>query len=57
MNYLPISIISEIDGDRQVWTFDIKEEDMIAIMDKYGSCGCSVRGNINDIIDEIADIW
>ena len=57
MNYLPISIISEIDGDKQVWTFNIKEEDLVAIMDKYGAYGVSVRGNTDDIASEISDIW
>ena len=57
MNYIPISIVSEIDGDRQIWTFDIKEEDLLAIVDKYGAYGCSLRGNVYDIANEIKSIW
>lgn len=56
-NYIPISIISGIDGDRQVWTFHIEEADLASIMDKYGHTGESLRGNVNDIIAEISDIW
>lgn len=57
MEYIPISIISEIDGDRQLWTFHIEECDLVKIMDKYGACGVSVRGDTNDIMEEIADTW
>lgn len=57
MNYIPISIISEIDGDRQMWTFHIEESDLVTIMNKYETAGFSVRGNTDDIIDEIADVW
>ena len=57
MNHLPISIISEIDGDRQIWTFHIEESDLIAIMDKYGAHGFSTRGNVGDIVEEVAQIW
>lgn len=57
MNYIPISIISEIDDDRQIWTFDIEESDLVAIMDKYGAHGSSLRGDIIDILTEAASIW
>lgn len=56
-NHIPISIISEIDGDRQVWTFHIEEADLASIIDKYGHSGESVRGDINDIIAEVSDVW
>lgn len=55
--HIPISIISEIDGDRQIWTFQIEESDLVAIMDKYGTCGFSVRGDVSDILAEVADVW
>lgn len=57
MNYIPISIISEIDGDRQMWTFCIEEADLVSIMDKYGHEGESVRGDTNDIIAEVSAVW
>lgn len=57
MNYIPISIISGIDDDVQIWTFDIEEADLVAIMDKYGACGCSLRGDVIDITTEAATIW
>ena len=57
MNCLPISIISKIDNDVQIWTFNITTEDLETIIEKYGSFGCSVRGTVNDIANEIADIW
>ena len=57
MNYIPISIISEIDGDVQIWTFDIEEKDLVSIMDKYGAHGSSLRGDIKDILTEAGGIW
>lgn len=57
MNYVPISIISKIDNDMEAWTFYIEEKDLVLIMEKYGSCGCSVRGNVDDIVYEITDTW
>lgn len=57
MNYTPISIISEIDGDRQIWTFYIEESDLIAIMEKYEACGFSTRGNVMDIMEEVSEVW
>lgn len=57
MEYKTITIVSEIDGDVQAWTFDIKEADLIELMEKYDGRGCSIRGDVQDITDEISDIY
>jgi len=57
MEYKTITIISEIDGDMQAWTFDIKEADLSELMEKYDGRGCSVLGDASDICGEILDIY
>lgn len=53
MTHKTITIVSEINGDMQAWTFDIEAADFAALVEKYGHCGCSVRGTIRDIADDI----
>lgn len=57
MEYKTITIVSEIDGDMQAWTFDIKEADLFGLMEKYDGRGVSIRGDIQDINDEITEIY
>ena len=57
MEYRTITIVSEIDGDMQAWTFDIKEADLSELMEKYDGRGCSVRGHVLDIAGEIIGIY
>lgn len=56
MRHETITIISEIDGDVQAWTFAIEESDLYNIAEKYGAQGVSVRttpDNIGTMIDNI----
>lgn len=57
MEYKTITIVSEIDGDIQAWTFDIKEADLFELMEKYDGRGTSIRGDIQDVAGEITDIY
>ena len=52
-----ITIVSELNGAVQSWTFDIKEADLIELIEKYDGSGCSILGNAEDIADEIIDIY
>lgn len=53
MKFETITIISQIENDLQAWTFQIEESDFLALVEKYGADGCSVRGSTNDIKEEI----
>ena len=57
MGHKTITIVSEINGDLQAWTCDIKETDFFELMKKYDGRGGSVCGNVQDITDEIKDIY
>ena len=57
MEYKTITIVSEIDGDIQAWTFDIKEADLIELMEKYDGRGSSILGSAEDIADEITEMY
>ena len=57
MEYKTITIVSEIDGDMQAWTFDIKSADLFELMEKYDGRGVSTRGDVQDIADEISEIY
>ena len=57
MEYKTITIVSEIDGDMQAWTFDIQEADLFELMKKYDGRGVSTRGDVQDITDEITEIY
>ena len=52
-----ITIISEFGHDLQVWTFSIKEGDLVALMEKYGDTGCSVLVDSETIAEEIEAIY
>ena len=56
MAYKTITIVSEIDGDLQAWTFDIKEADLSGLMEKYDGRGASICGDIQDITEEITKL-
>ena len=57
MEYKTITIVSEIDGNVQAWTLDIKEADLFELMEKYDGRGASVCGDIQDIQNEIREIY
>ena len=52
-----ITIVSELNGDMQAWTFDIKEADLIELMEKYNGRGSSILGSAEDIADEITEMY
>jgi hypothetical protein len=52
-----ITIVSEINGGVQAWTFDIKEADLIELMEKYDGRGSSICGDVQDITEEIKEIY
>lgn len=52
MKFETITIISKVENDLQAWTFQIEESDFLALVEKYGEDGCSVRGSANDIKSE-----
>ena len=57
MSYRTITIVSEIENDLQAWTLEIEETDLFRLMQKYDSKGTSIRGDAEDISDEIKDIY
>ena len=57
MEFKTITIVSEMGGDLQAWTFDIKETDLVQLMLKYDCHGASVCGDVQDIQKEIEDIY
>lgn len=57
MEHKTITIVSEIDGDLQAWTFDIKAADLFELMEKYDGRGVSICGDVQDIQNEITEIY
>ena len=57
MEFKTITIVSDMGGDLQAWTFDIKEADLVKLMKKYDCHGVSVCGDVQDIQKEIEDIY
>ena len=55
--YQEITIVSRIENDLQAWTFQIRQEDLINLIDRYGADGCSVRGSVENVADEIHQIY
>ena len=54
---MEISIISKLDDDLQLWTFDIKESDLIELMQKYEGRGVSVLDDADGIGNEIKTLY
>ena len=52
-----ITITSKLNEDVQLWTFDIKEEDLIKLSEKYGACGESVLIDADDLPEDIKDYY
>ena len=57
MGYKTITIVSKLEESLQAWTFDIKDADLIGLMEKYDGRGASILGDIQDIQDEIANTY
>ena len=52
-----ITITNKLGEGVQLWTFDIKEEDLIPIFEKYGDCGESVVIDADDLPNDIKDYY
>lgn len=52
-----VSIISQIENDYQLITFDITKKDLEYLTEKYKHDGYSVRGTLQDIIDELNETF
>ena len=54
---LTITIISKLDNAAQAWTFDIKLEDLQALMEKYDGRGESVLMDADDLPEDIKNYY
>ena len=54
---MDITIISKLNGGVQAWTFDINEEDLAQLMQKYEGRGESVLSDADDIGEEIKTLY
>lgn len=54
---MKISIVSELNRDLQLWTFDIEENDLIELMQKYDGRGASVLDDAEGIAEEIKTLY
>ena len=52
-----ITITNKLGEDVQLWTFDIKEEDLIPIFEKYSTSGESVLIDADDLPNDIRDYY
>lgn len=52
-----ITIANKLGEAVQLWTFDIKEEDLIKIFEKYEGRGESVLIDADDLPDDIKDYY
>lgn len=54
---MTITLISKCGDCPQLWTFDIEENDLIEIMEKYGHCGESVLIDGDELPDDIREYY
>ena len=52
-----ITITNKLDRGVQLWTFDIKEEDLIPIFEKYSASGESVVIDAEELPHDIKDYY
>lgn len=52
-----ITITNKLDNDIQLWTFDIKESDLIELMQKYDGRGESVLIDADDLPEDIKNYY
>lgn len=52
-----ITITSKLNDDVQLWTFDIEEEDMIKLCEKYGHRGEGVLIDADELPEDIKDYY
>lgn len=51
------TIINKIGNDVQLWTVEIDESDLVALMEKYGHKGESVLVDADELHDEIKEYY
>lgn len=54
---MTITIISKLDNAAQAWTLDIKEADLIALMEKYDGRGESVLMDADELPQDIKNYY
>lgn len=52
-----ITITSKLENDVQLWTLDIRESDLIELMQKYDGRGESVLIDADDLPDDIKNYY
>ena len=52
-----ITITNKLGEGVQLWTFDIKEEDLIKIFEKYDGRGESVLIDVDDLPEDIKEYY
>ena len=52
-----ITITSKLNEDVQLWTFNIEDEDLNALMEKYGHKGEGVLIDADDLPEDIKDYY
>ena len=57
MNHQIITIVSKLGEDTQSWTFQIETKDLSELMLKYQDKGSSLLGDVQDIAEEIIDLY
>lgn len=54
---MEITIVNKLNGGVQAWTFDIEENDLNKLMEKYDGRGASVLSDADDIGEEIKTLY
>lgn len=52
-----ITIVSKLNDDAQLWTFDIEEGDLFALMEKYADYGEGVLVDPDELHDDIKQYY
>ena len=52
-----ITLTSKLNNDVQLWTFDIRESDLIELMQKYDGRGESVLIDASELPDDIKNYY
>ena len=52
-----VTILSKLNDDVQAWTFDIKESDLMVLMQKYGHRGESVLLDADELPNDLQNYY
>ncbi len=52
-----ITITSKLNNDVQLWTFDIDENDLVKLFEKYDTCGESVLIDADELPPDIKQYY